>query len=68
MSKGKRTTPCVATQPANPTRSLSGLDWNIPRKPRTPRREFAFMRAYSLVWSQSPNGGSFGPFNGGVAQ
>lgn len=35
-----------------------------PKAPRTPRREYSFMRSYSLL--SIPQGGSFGPV-GGVA-
>ena len=37
-----------------------------PKKPHTPRREYAFMRNYAVIWSQP--GGPFGPFNGGEAR
>jgi hypothetical protein len=68
MSTRKGTIPVVPVQQTSP-RPQSNLDWNTPRKPRpTPRREYAFMRAYAMVLTPSPNGGSFGPFNGGVAQ
>ena len=67
MSNRKRTIPSVSVQQTI-SRPQRNLDWNTSRKPRpTPRREYAFMRDYAMVWSQSPNGGSFGPFNGGVA-
>ena len=66
MSNRKRITSASVQQTSS--RPQSNLDWNTRRKPRpTPRREYAFMRNYAMVWSQSPNGGSFGPFNGGVA-
>jgi hypothetical protein len=66
MASTKRTIASVSTQ--SNSRPQSDLDWNTRRKPRpTPRREYAFMREYVMVLSQSPNGGSFGPFGGGVA-
>jgi hypothetical protein len=66
MSNRKRITPSIPTQQANP--AGRGLDWNLPKITRTPRSEYSFMRNYAMVLTQSPNGGSFGPFNGGVAQ
>ncbi len=69
MSKGKPTTTSVPTQQTNSShRPQSGLDWNTPKTARTPRSEYRFMRDYATVWTQTPNGGSFGGFNGGVAQ
>ena len=69
MSNRKRTIPFVFTQETISTRRpQSNLDWNVPRKQRTPRSEYRFMRSYALLCTQIPNGGSFGPLNGGVAQ
>ena len=64
MASTKRTTPSIPTQPATPGRIPSDRTWAT-KKPYTPRREYAFMREYSLVW-QSPASSNFGPFDGGV--
>jgi hypothetical protein len=62
------TVPSPAQQAGIPGRSKSALDWNLPRKPRTPRGEYRFMRNYSLLCIPQKTG-SFGPINGGgVAQ
>jgi hypothetical protein len=65
MASPKRTTPVDTQQTIS--RPQSNLDWNAPRKPITPRSEYRFMRDFTMVWLQSPNGGSFGPFDGGVS-
>lgn len=66
MSGTQRTITSVPVQQTT-SRHQSDLDWNTRRKPHTPRAEYRFMREYAMVWSQSPNGGSFGPFGGGVS-
>ena len=66
MASTKRTITSIPTQ-RTISRPQSNLDWNTRRKPNTPRSEYRFMREYAMVWSQSPNGGSFGPFGGGVS-
>ena len=66
MASIKRTTPSIPTQQAAPGRSQTDRVW-VPKTPHTPRREYAFMREYSLIW-QTRNAGDFGPFNGGVQQ
>lgn len=65
MASSKRTIPSISTQQVS--RPQSNLDWNTRRKPKTPRSEYRFMREYAMVWSKRPNGGSFGPFGGGVS-
>ena len=67
MAKPKRTTTSVPTQRTAPARIHSDRTWT-PKKPHTPRREFAFMREYSLLLCAAEPSGPFGPFNGGVAQ
>ena len=70
MSKSKSTTaPSILNpQAGSPRRPQSNLDWNTPKKTRTPRSEYRFMREYAMVWARNTNGGPFGGFNGGVAQ
>jgi len=65
MASTKRTIASVPVQQIS--RPKSNLDWNTRRKPHTPKSEYRFIRDFAMVWSQTPNGGSFGPFNGGVA-
>jgi hypothetical protein len=61
------TVPTSPQQVGIPGRSQSDLDWNVSRKPRTPRSEYRFMRNFSLLCIPQKTG-SFGPINGGVAQ
>jgi hypothetical protein len=69
MSSRKRTTQSALPQSTEPAqRSQSDLDWNTRRKPHTPRGEYRFMRAYTMVWLQRASGGSFNPFDGGVSK
>ena len=64
MAKHNGTTVSIPTQPATPGRIQSNRTW-APKKLRTPRREYSFMREYSHVW-QLPPSSNFGPFDGGV--
>ena len=50
------TAPASAQTPTSTKRPISKLDWNSPRKPRTPRGEYAFMRSYfSLICGTQPH-------------
>jgi hypothetical protein len=68
MAKNHSITASISTQPAGARRrSQSALDWNTPKKTGTPRREYAFMRHYGMVWMR-PSTGGFGPGNSEVHQ
>jgi hypothetical protein len=65
MAKNQGTIPSNAPQ-ANTTngRAQSQLDWNAKPRTTTPRREYAWMRSYSLICGTQPHS----PFGCGVAQ
>jgi hypothetical protein len=61
------TVPSLTQQAGISGRSQSALEWNLPRKPKTPRGEYRFMRNFSQLCIPQKTG-SFGSGNGRVAQ